>query len=320
MSQKRKPLDIATAADYQELQKAYQFIPDENGGAEGKGKKHARTHAPAQAQTPSSSSFKINTVPTTWQERMAKQYHSHLYKSHVVADLSRYQTNQIGLRWRTKQEVMVGKGVDTCGNKHCPCYYTNSESDGTGQDVRRPVEEIIRWRHLVKNRTILSSYAVKNAPLPHSNPVVTSHDEEEEEEKKQLQLIPHGLGLFAYQVHFSYVEQGERKDELVKLILCLRCAPMVFWNKGGAMAARLTRNKSGSNEEASDDVEEKSSAALSDDTSDGGERREQKRRRKEKKDHRYERKHRKRKFATKSRASKTSKEDTQHLKEKKYER
>ena len=318
MSQKRKPLDVATAADYQELQRAYQFIQDENGGAEGKGKKHARTH---DAKRPLSST-KIKTVPTTWQERMAKQYHSHLYKSHVVADLTRYQTNQIGLRWRTKQEVMVGKGVDTCGNKHCPCYYyTNSESDGKGQDIRRPVEEIVQWRHLVKNRTILSSYAVKSAPLSNSNPMVTSHDEEEEEETKQLQLIPHGLGLFAYQVHFSYVEQGKRKDELVKLILCLRCAPMVFWNKGGAMTARLTRNKSGSKEDASDDVKEKRSAVLSDDASDGGvERREQKRSRKEKKDHRYERKHRKRKSTTKSRASKASKEDTQQLKEKKYER
>ena len=269
MSRQQKVVNVTTAADYQELQKFYKFLPDE-----------------IETEKPGTASAAVAAVPpprtTTWQERMVKQYHSHLYKSHVMADLTRYQVNQIGFRWRTKQEVMVGKGVDTCGNKHCPCY------DESHNNIRRPVEEIVQWRHLIKNRSIVNSYALTKSS-------------EEGEELKQLQLIPHGLGLFAYQVHFRYREHGEQKEDLVKVVLCLRCAPMIFWNKGDALAARETRDKGGSKEEDGggdddDDGEEtRSESALSDKREEA---RERKRRHKQKND-RCERKRRKGNSATK---------------------
>nr|GEV56527.1 hypothetical protein [Tanacetum cinerariifolium] len=43
---------------------------------------------------------------------------------YCVADMSRYKTGKIGLRWRTEKEVKSGKGQFVCGNKHC------SEEDG----------------------------------------------------------------------------------------------------------------------------------------------------------------------------------------------
>lgn len=55
---------------------------------------------------------------TSWQERMVQRYHDGLYKEYALADLSR--PGQIGLRWRTRQEVLDGRGERTCGNKRCP--------------------------------------------------------------------------------------------------------------------------------------------------------------------------------------------------------
>jgi len=54
-----------------------------------------------------------------WEKRMAKKYYDKLFKEYCLADLTRYQEGQIGLRWRTQKEVFVGKGQFICGNKKC---------------------------------------------------------------------------------------------------------------------------------------------------------------------------------------------------------
>ena len=56
-----------------------------------------------------------NGAATTWEIRLAKRYYSRLYREYCIADLSRYETGQIGLRWRTHREVVSGKGQFTCG-------------------------------------------------------------------------------------------------------------------------------------------------------------------------------------------------------------
>jgi len=85
---------------------------------------------------------------------MVRRYHSHLYKTHVIADFSKYETpsSQIGLRWRTEAEVSSGMGVDTCGNKHCPCYYINSVK---GTKVKAKVEDVVIWS---KTRQYLTAW------------------------------------------------------------------------------------------------------------------------------------------------------------------
>lgn len=55
--------------------------------------------------------------PTSWQDRMVQRYHDGLYKEFALADVSR--PGKLGLRWRTKQEVIQGRGEKTCGNKKC---------------------------------------------------------------------------------------------------------------------------------------------------------------------------------------------------------
>ena len=54
------------------------------------------------------------------EQRLAKRYWDRLYKEYALADMSRYRTGEIGLRWRTEQEVIDGRGQFTCGNKKCP--------------------------------------------------------------------------------------------------------------------------------------------------------------------------------------------------------
>ena len=54
-----------------------------------------------------------------WEVRMAVKYYSKLFKEYCIADMSRYKTSQIGLRWRTQREVFSGDGQFRCGNQDC---------------------------------------------------------------------------------------------------------------------------------------------------------------------------------------------------------
>eukprot|EP01105_Mastigella_eilhardi_P018490 TRINITY_DN4284_c1_g1_i1.p1 TRINITY_DN4284_c1_g1~~TRINITY_DN4284_c1_g1_i1.p1 ORF type:complete len:306 (+),score=87.13 TRINITY_DN4284_c1_g1_i1:36-920(+) len=56
---------------------------------------------------------------STWEKRLVKRYYDKLYREYCLADLSRYKTGQVGLRWRTEKEVMAGKGQFVCGAKAC---------------------------------------------------------------------------------------------------------------------------------------------------------------------------------------------------------
>lgn len=55
----------------------------------------------------------------SWEQRLVKRYYDKLFKEYCIADMTRYKTGKIGLRWRTEKEVISGKGQFVCGNKHC---------------------------------------------------------------------------------------------------------------------------------------------------------------------------------------------------------
>eukprot|EP01130_Rhizamoeba_saxonica_P002595 TRINITY_DN1236_c0_g1_i2.p1 TRINITY_DN1236_c0_g1~~TRINITY_DN1236_c0_g1_i2.p1 ORF type:complete len:136 (+),score=21.86 TRINITY_DN1236_c0_g1_i2:766-1173(+) len=50
---------------------------------------------------------------------MAKEYYDKLFKNFCLGDLSRYNEGMVGLMWRTKKQVIEGKGQFSCGNIHC---------------------------------------------------------------------------------------------------------------------------------------------------------------------------------------------------------
>ncbi len=120
-----------------------------------------------------------------------------------------------------------GKGDETCGNKHCSCYYDNER--------KRTIADVKAWKDNPDHSKILNRYFQSCERNGH---------DKNESELQRLEKVPHGLGLFDYEVHFAYEEHGEKKEELVNLKLCLRCAPKLFFvGKGYALGARAAREK-----------------------------------------------------------------------------
>ncbi len=296
MNPSKRVRNVVTATDHEELKKAYTFVLQEDDDCNNNEDQQQQEQLIATAHKNNNNNNNNNN--TTWQERMVQKYHSHLYKSHVIADFSQQtkkHPNNIGLRWRIKAEVENGKGFETCGNKHCPCYYqgigdyfhdhcTSANNAATSAcsnphhdnhtnrvnyddilnaynelplesefDVskkwsnmkKKCVEEVIRWKKSAENRKALWIYQKQQVPDP-----VTTTTYCEREEKQRLQFIPHGLGLFDYTVHFSYREHNEYKEELVQLKLCLRCAPKLFYGKGGVLGALNARRKNQSKDDS----------------------------------------------------------------------
>ncbi|XP_073954961.1 protein FRA10AC1 homolog [Choristoneura fumiferana] len=58
-------------------------------------------------------------VANTWEKQLAKKYYDKLFKEYCICDLSRYKENQVALRWRVENEVVLGKGQFQCGSKRC---------------------------------------------------------------------------------------------------------------------------------------------------------------------------------------------------------
>ncbi|GFH50950.1 hypothetical protein CTEN210_07426 [Chaetoceros tenuissimus] len=241
--------NITTPSDMEELKKAYQFVLDEDEGEKNEGEKNEGGHETS----------KESKSASTWQERMVQNYHSHLYKTHVIADLTYYQKGRIGLRWRTKAEVQNGKGSNTCANKHCSCYFDE-------MNRKKPIEDVIQWKENVDESKLLYKY---------EREVEESSEVSDVLEQRRLKSLPHGIGLCDYEVHFKYKEQGEDKEELVNLKLCMRCAPKIFVGKRNNpfIAARMARIEYNKNTDEQEIYEERKRKAREDCTEKSSKRR-----------------------------------------------
>ena len=58
-------------------------------------------------------------APATYEQRLAVSYYRKLFKEYAIADLRLYKEQRIGLRWRTAEEVVSGKGQFACAAKGC---------------------------------------------------------------------------------------------------------------------------------------------------------------------------------------------------------
>ena len=50
---------------------------------------------------------------------MAKKYYEKLFKEYCICDVSQYKENKIAMRWRTENELKIGKGQFLCGQRKC---------------------------------------------------------------------------------------------------------------------------------------------------------------------------------------------------------
>jgi len=143
-----------------------------------------------------------NPSGSRWQERMVKRYHDHLYKEYALADLS--VPGRIGLRWRTRDEVVSGRGDRTCGNKRCREGSTNNTNT----------------TNTISTTTTTTANGSDNNGNNNGN----------------------GNNLVTLEVPFSYCEHGVHKKELVKLKLCLNCRPLL--SKSAAPPGAKTSSRS----------------------------------------------------------------------------
>ncbi|KAJ3149281.1 hypothetical protein HDU86_007004 [Geranomyces michiganensis] len=129
-------------------------------------------------------------LPSSWASRVAKKYYDRLFKEYCVADLSRYKTSQLALRWRTRREVVAGKGQFSCGNIAC-------ESSGSDAGLRSwevnfaYVEDEVRKNALVKVRLCepcsykLNYRKIKEARKEQRKKRKRQENEENEEEEEE---------------------------------------------------------------------------------------------------------------------------------------
>src|SRR3990167_789147 len=54
-----------------------------------------------------------------YEAKIAFTYYEKLHKEYALADLSKFETGQIGLCWRTEKQLLIGKGQFCCGNLTC---------------------------------------------------------------------------------------------------------------------------------------------------------------------------------------------------------
>jgi protein FRA10AC1 len=71
-------------------------------------------------------------------------------------------------------------------------------------------------------------------------------EEQEREERTRLSNVQHGIGLHDYEVDFGYTECGIQKREMVKVRLCLRCAPLLFVAQNNSNCSSSSSRSSGS--------------------------------------------------------------------------
>lgn len=107
---------------------------------------------------------------------------------------------QIALRWRTEDEVLAGIGHLTCGSLRCPLH--------------EPSPAIL---------DALASASASDALLPDPDSTAPLVD----------------ARLDELEMPFGYVEAGEKKVALVKVVLCRECAKKLRFGREKARAGRV---------------------------------------------------------------------------------
>ncbi|KAG0131049.1 folate-sensitive fragile site protein Fra10Ac1-domain-containing protein [Tuber indicum] len=76
----------------------------------------------------------------TEEKRIAKSYYDKLFKEFAMVELARWREKQIAMRWRTKQEVLDGKGQFSCANLSCRNHRSTLDENPDEEGGLRSVE------------------------------------------------------------------------------------------------------------------------------------------------------------------------------------
>jgi len=177
----RKIKNVVSAADHAAMHEHYSFLPPESNT---KSKKRSNRHVDGDGEV-DGNNLEKRTRPgeSIWQERMVVKYHEHLFKEFALADLS--VPGRIGLRWRTREEVLIGRGERTCGNKRCKnnCYDMDDlvtfEVPFSYEEHGERKKELVKLRLCVNCRPLLTHSTANRT----SSTGITSPEKELEQEK-----------------------------------------------------------------------------------------------------------------------------------------
>ena len=177
----RKIKNVVSAADHAAMHEHYSFLPPESNT---KSEKRSNRHGDGDGED-NGKNFKNRTGPgeSSWQERMVVKYHEHLFKEFALADLS--VPGRIGLRWRTRDEVLSGRGERTCGNKRCKnnCYDMENlvtlEVPFSYEEHGERKKELVKLKLCVNCRPLLTHSTANRT----SSTGITSPEKELEQEK-----------------------------------------------------------------------------------------------------------------------------------------
>ncbi|XP_010440356.1 PREDICTED: protein FRA10AC1 homolog isoform X1 [Camelina sativa] len=132
----------------------------------------------------------------SWEQRLVKKYYDKLFKEYCIADMSRYKTGKMGLRWRTEKEVMTGKGQFMCGSKHCDekeglaSYEVNFSYHEAGEDKQALVKLVACERcadklYYKKRKEGERSESKEKKKLKRKRNQSCSEDDTDEEERRK---------------------------------------------------------------------------------------------------------------------------------------
>lgn len=142
------PENQVTQADMELMRKHLRFVMDEESSDDDEREPAAvgedgKPRQPRPRSTP--------------EQRMAKKYFRKLYKEYCLCDMSGYREGRIGMRWRTEEEVLLGKGQFICGNLSCsvvdegvalpPSQYTRPQESDSQPRRSRSLSRHRRRRH-----------------------------------------------------------------------------------------------------------------------------------------------------------------------------
>ncbi|BGP54660.1 hypothetical protein JCM8202v2_002247 [Rhodotorula sphaerocarpa] len=125
----------------------------------------------------------VDPASLPWEDQLASRFYDSLFKEYAVVNLKHYKSGNIALRWRTEDEVLAGIGHLTCGSLRCPFH--------------EPSPAIL-------DALASASASAGDSFLPDPDSTAPLVD----------------ARLDELEMPFGYVETGQKKVALVKVVLC----------------------------------------------------------------------------------------------------
>ncbi|KAM0788940.1 hypothetical protein ACM66B_003015 [Microbotryomycetes sp. NB124-2] len=143
----------------------------------------------------------VDPKSLSWEDQLALKYYNSLFREFALVNLKHYKSGQIACRWRTEDELLQGIGQLTCASIRC--------------DLHQPDPELV------------------NKALSQEEYLDDSFIDPEQMDKPLVKAR-----LSEHEMQFGYVEGGEKKSALVKVVLCKDCGRKLRYGKDVAKQQR----------------------------------------------------------------------------------